>query len=202
MSCLPVPPGPSGAPRCLLTFHPIAWPGAAVPVTQPPGASARPAPSGGAPAAPPEANASVDARAGADAALGEDAGRAANPASSPSTDAAGAAAAGAPLPLGAGAAQGGASTAETAGRASSAGDASPEPDPDGESAAAAQQDAAEHVLRGMAVVDGIAAGSPYQRCSIGFQARYRMAAGAMRALLWQSPGMNTCRQNTCIGMHS
>ncbi len=172
MSCLPVPPGPTGAPRCLLLFHPLARPQPRLPEPAPSGSDAAPAPSGGPHAAPPEAGVAAEAAAGcADAAPREGAGQAADPGSRPSAAEEGAAAPGPPPPAGAGSAQGSASAAEDARRASGAGDAGADPDPGVEAAAAARQAAAASVLRGMALVDGVAAGSPFQRCSGGFQAR-------------------------------
>jgi len=172
VSCLPVPPGPTGAPRCLLLFHPLARPQPRLPEPAPSGSDAAPAPSGGPHAAPPEAGVAAEAAAGcADAAPREGAGQAADPGSRPSAAEEGAAAPGPPPPVGAGSAQGSASAAEDAQRASGAGDAGADPNPGVEAAAAARQAAAASVLRGMALVDGIAAGSPFQRCSVGFQAR-------------------------------
>jgi hypothetical protein len=148
-----------------------------------------PDPSGGLRAAPPEAGIAPETAAGcADAAPGEAAGQATDSGSRPSMAEAGATAPGPPPPAGASTAQRGPSAAEDARRASGAGDAGADPDPGAEAAAAARQEAAATVLRGMAVVDGIAAGSPFQRCSSGFQARPPCGSACAVRLSAAGPG--------------
>ena len=184
VSCLPVPPGPSDARRCLLIFQPAARPRPAVPegaalAPNPPLDPAQPQ-QGPAPAAAGAALGAVGPAAAGTAASepGSD------PCPNPAADAVATGAApalllpaaspseAAPEPPAAPSATG-AGALDAAGQASAASEPSSNPSlsPAADPPAAEQHVAAAHMLRAMALVDGTAPESPFVRASAGFQAR-------------------------------
>lgn len=174
VSCLPAPPGPSDARRCLLIFQPAARPRAAAVEGTSHAASPQLDPAATLPGPAPPAHA-VAGPAGSQE-PGPD------PCTSPAADAAATDAAlpppetsqseAAPEP-GAAPSAAEAGDRDAAGQVSAASEPSMNPSftPAAEPSSAEQHEAAAQTLRAMALVDGVSPESPFVRASAGFQAR-------------------------------
>ena len=176
VSCLPVPPGPSDARRCLLIFQPAARPRAAVPEVTAHAASPQLDPAATLPGSAPPV------QAAAAPAVSQEPGS--DPCTSAAADATATDGALAPLPPealqseaapepGAAPSTAAPSAQDAAGQVSVASEPSifPSSHPAAEPSSAEQHEAAVQTLRAMALVDGTSPESPFMRASAGFQAR-------------------------------